>query len=1372
MSALLARQARRAASAENLVLAGAALLLAVAVIGTDFGLFATDTRPDLYLAPRQALNDTLSAWVFEPYLGSPNYQSGLAPAAMVTAAMDAVGVPAWLIMRILRLALLVIAGWGARKLYHELAESGGPAGGIVAAVGYVANPFVIVLGSALPLLLPHAVLPWLVLTLRRTLAGWAPWRDAGLFALAFFAMGGENAGVVPLLLLATALPAVVLDLRLRLRTRWRDLLGGLARCALLAGGISLYWLLPSLSAADVGEAVAASTESLAIIAASSSYGEVLRGLGSWPLYGQGQNGPFQPEFLSYVVGPLVIIGSFTLAACAVGGAALSRSPARLFGVLLIVCPGIVAAGLYPYSDPSPFGRLLQWGFDHIGPLIAFRTTVKALSVLVLGCAVLAALLADEVAARAHGRPQWRWVALPAACGLLLSVAPVLSGGLYPSVIDVPGYWRQAARDIDADSPDGRVLAVPGHKLAAYRWRSESPDDVLPGLLARPVVVRTTVPATTPAAANFLAALDTPLQRGLLPAGALSTMARYLGVGDVLARHDLAWEGADLARPGLVAEQLAGDPGLERTGSAGRPGEGTQAALPAPDARQLGYADREGSLPPAEWYRVAAARPTVRAERARGQLLVVGDNAAVPELVAAGVAADGPAYRLLGGLTAAEFADVLGTAGRIVLTDTNQRRTWNESRPNTPFGPLLGRAEQLGPTRALFEPDDQTVARPEGGVTSASSSGSSLGLVPYGGPDLAFDGDPGTAWTTGEFGTGVGQWVEATPDRPVAVDRITIRVQQTSPVRISGLRVDVGGRSFPMWPGADGSTELRLPSPVKANRVRVTITSTAGDGINGVGVAEIAASGVGVRESARLPVTLDRLTSELGDADRARLARTPLDVLLGRDAGANTEGPLRRVFSLPDRREFLLRGRVGAGAGLTERTVDVASGVDPGVAAVSSTRAFGSLALRASQAFDDDPATAWVAGSDAEGAWVEARFPRRTISAIDLVQPTRDRPELRFGRVKAVGVSFGEGTTTAVASVERGTTRVTFPPQTTDRLRVQILGTDGAAGRAYAFAEIRVPGVRMRPATAPPGQRCVTVGTLDGRPLRARLTAPAGRLLGGGEVGIVGCPTGPVRLGVGQHRLAAGEEFDLRRVLLRDVQAPVGGTERTPVVVHGTEFAQRGTWHEVQVPPVDGPYYLVIGQAYDKRWRASLDGRPLGPPVLVDGYSVGWLVDEPGAHRLTVSYGPQRALDAGMAATAVTLLVAAALAVAGTLRLASQVKARAPNRRSRDAATVVPVLVLAVVGLGGGLISAGVAALIMIVLRPWRRPDMAGLLAVVGAVLVAATPIAFIVGNGGRFGSIGYELVTDNPWPHLLAGAGMALVLLGVAADVLGREEEP
>ena len=44
-----------------------------------------------------------------------------------------------------------------------------------------------------------------------------------------------------------------------------------------------------------------------------------------------------------------------------------------------------------------------------------------------------------------------------------------------------------------------------------------------------------------------------------------------------------------------------------------------------------------------------------------------------------------------------------------------------------------------------------------------------------------------------------------------------------------------------------------------------------------------------------------------------------------------------------------------------------------------------------------------------------------------------------------------------------------------------------------------------------------------------------------------------------------------------------------------------------------PYFLVVGQNHHPLWRATMDGRDLGPPEVVDGYALGWRVDDLGPH---------------------------------------------------------------------------------------------------------------------------------------------------------------
>jgi len=56
----------------------------------------------------------------------------------------------------------------------------------------------------------------------------------------------------------------------------------------------------------------------------------------------------------------------------------------------------------------------------------------------------------------------------------------------------------------------------------------------------------------------------------------------------------------------------------------------------------------------------------------------------------------------------------------------------------------------------------------------------------------------------------------------------------------------------------------------------------------------------------------------------------------------------------------------------------------------------------------------------------------------------------------------------------------------------------------------------------------------------------------------------------------------------------------------------------------------------------MDGQPLGPPVLVDGYSIGWRVSDTRPHRFVVEFAPQRAVTASLLATVAALAIVAAL----------------------------------------------------------------------------------------------------------------------------------
>jgi len=1128
----------------------------------------------------------------------------------------------------------------------------------------VANPYVVVAGATTPVLVPYALLPWLLLALARAVRAPEAWRWPAAFALAFFLMTGMNAGVVALFM-CLAVPCYLLYLRLAERAPWPRLLWPTLRCLVLALLVSLYWLVPAAMAGETGEAVAAFTERPEDVARTSSFSETLRLLGFWVMYFQQDGRLAIPGAARYLTSPLPLLASFLLPALAAACALLARARARALAVILLAVAVPVMVGLFPPASPSPFGRLLSAAFERVPGAIAFRTTNKAGALVALAYALLFGFGAAELFRRgARNERPWRGaVAAVAAVVLATAVLPAWTGGLHPIRYQVPGYWRQLAADVNAGRDDTRVLLAPGTSNTAYRWGMEGPDDLNLSLLSRPSVVRTTVPNGSFEQTNFLAALDLPLSTGTPDPEVVAAMARYLGVAEVVVRNDLRWETFGGPRPSVVAMGLAGDPSLELVAGYGRPGQHTVA--PVSDFYPPDQALQDAAVPPLQRYAVARPRPVVRTEPTRGAMLVDGDSFAIPALVRLGLAPGEPAFRLLGSVTPAELSASLAGGARVVVSDSNRRRAWGSFRTGQNHSPTL-RADQPLPasTLTLFgDPVTQTVTRLEGASSvTATGSGSLLTATPFGKPELAFDGDRRTAWTTGDFGGAVGQSVTLRLERPVDLRAIVLRPVLSEPgVQVAGVRVRVDAGAVEVPVPAEPEVMVDVPDATTST-VTVEITQVRGAGLNPVGFWEIGLPGVEVRQVARLPQTLRRLAAALPPAARAKLDTAPIDVVLARAAGEagdrfhDEERVLDRELWLPAERDFAVTGMAAAGPGLPDPVVDRLAGAPGEVVASSSSRFFDELGARASQALDGDQDSAWVPDGRGPGEWIELRLPGERLDHVDVLQ-TVPKGLVGVDAITAAEISVNGGKP-FLANLRLGQTRIEFPAGKVRRLRLTIDKVAGLGGQVRV-SELRAGRARI---PAAPGSRrlrgCVELATVDGKPLQVELDGTVGKLAAGQALPVRGCG-GPLRLDGGDHRVRSSTGW---LVDLLGFSSPAPATRLAPLPppagLRVTDASRAGM--TIRTGAAGGPYYLVVGQGYDRRWRATMDGRPLGPPLLLDGYSVGWRITDQRPHRFEVAFGPQRAADWSFAASAAGLLLVALLLLGR--RPAVRLGGRRPGRR--------------------------------------------------------------------------------------------------------------
>lgn len=899
-------------SAERLAYLGLFLCLTAIVLLSSRGYFTPDIKPEVYLNPLRRLAYDLSAWQPDPQLGVGNYNNGLAPVSGLTSVLHAVGLPPDLIARLLRLTLLTLGAWGAVRFYRAVAGPSDVAvGRVMMAAVFLFNPYAVVGGATLAVLLPYCILPWQLLALLRALQSGRGWRWPAVFALTFFAMSGMNVAAVPVLQLVSV-PAVLVHARRTTGQPWGRLLLTLGRCLLLAAMVSVYWVLPAVVAYGWGSTVAAGSETVEGIASPSSFAEVLRGLGLWPMYGRNVvTGPWTPGFTTYLTNGLVIGASFALVATAALAARVSRSRTRVLAVIMLASVAVVMVGVHPPGSSSPFGQLLTWIFANVPGSLALRTTNKAGAGLALALAILLAL--GAVRARrgltTHGT---RLAAIVCAAFIVVGAAwPAFAGTSYVGRWKIPGYWTDATTQIDTGRTDSRVWFLPGQVLAHYRWNTEGPDDVNLSLVDRPSLLRTVLPVSSAETTNLLAGVDSALQEGRLGGRSLSAVAHYLGVDTILLRNDTVWEDARGGRPATVQPQVDSDAGLTLTAVHGRPGQSTATVLPGQDPEADAY---ERLVEPLRTYQVAGTNPIIRSESLQGMVLVDGDGFAVPALVNAGVLAHGQSFRYVGEMDPASFAAALGSDRRIVLTDSNRRRDADDHHLTDAFGPLVAADVPVSSTRALYGPDQQTVATYEGvaGVT-ATAFGSPFDVSPRGAPHLALDGDLTTAWTFGAFGTAQDQSLVIDLDEDRELGAVTVTVgQQPGPVRITAMTLAAGTERQTTDVGVDGVARFPMVG-VTTDQLRLSVAKTSGDGFNLVGIAEVSIPGLRATRVARMPVGLSKLAAGLDETQRQLLAATPLDVVMQRERGttpdADDERSMQRDFTLPDQRLFRIYGIV-------------------------------------------------------------------------------------------------------------------------------------------------------------------------------------------------------------------------------------------------------------------------------------------------------------------------------------------------------------------------------------------------------------------------------------------------------------------------------
>ncbi|MEZ5141941.1 MAG: alpha-(1-_3)-arabinofuranosyltransferase family protein [Acidimicrobiales bacterium] len=1325
------RPARSRRPGDWITLVVPALLAYVPLLLTKPGEVGADTKTYLYLDPAKLLADAPFAWDAQIGMGTVTHQNigYLFPMGPFYLLFDLVGVPDWVAQRLWLGTLMTLAALGVRYLLRTL-DLGGTAdrsgGVLVASLAYMLSPYLLDYSARISvILLPWVALPWLIALAANALrrGGW--WYPSA-FALVVLAVGGINAtalimvGIGPLLWF---LHAVLIDKE----ATPRQALAVVGRIAVLTLVTSVWWIAGLWAEGKYGLPVIRYTETYRAVAQTSSAPEVLRGLGYWFFYGSDKLGPWIEPSVLYTTNPALLALSFALPTAALVTAALVRWRHRVFFIGIIVFGTFVAVAGHPWDGPSPIGGLFK-AFTRTNAGLSLRSTPRAVPLVALGTAVF---LGVAVAAIGRRLPRLAVPAAVVACGLIaLNIPPQWNGTMVAENLKrdeaLPDYWEQAAAWLDGRDHTTRVLELPGIDFSSYRW-GNTVDPITPGLIDRPYVARELFQWGSPQSAALLNAFDRRLQEGIAEPDQVATIARLLGVGDIVARDDLQFERFRTARPRNVWDLLRRAPGLEAPVGFTEPTANLASPVqPMVDELELGPYGNLPDGPLVSAFPVQDPLPVVRAQRGDNALLVAGDAEGVVDAAAVGLI--DPAQPLF---LSASFAkdpaaleDVYRRDADLLITDSNRKRAqrWGALRENT------GYTERTGEVPPTYDPGDQrlevfpgatdadaTVTEQQGDATiTATAYGNPITYTPDDRPTNALDGDPRTAWRVGAIDTPVGERLIIDLDHPVTADHLSL-LQPLTNVRnrwITDVRLHFGD---PTGADAGDSTvdaTLGLESRVEPGQtitfpertfdhLEIEITGDdvgrrpRYDGLSGVGFAEVRIPGVSTTEVVRPPTTLlDRAGASSAD-HRLTYLFTRLRSNPAEPVRSDEEPEMTRAVSVPTTRGFGVGGTARLSASSAETTIDALLGLPDatqgGVTATSSARLPSDPAQRASAAFDGDPTTAWTSIYDKqEGHWLKVDLPAPvTFDHLDLQLvadyihsvPTRLRIEADGQPAAVVDIPPVE------AKVERGhTVPVTVPtPPITGRSFRFIIDdvedfstkdwyTDRPIVTPVSIAEIGIPGVRTQQAdpTAVFDTGCRgDLARTDDQPLWLRITGSVDDALHGRPLTVTPC--GPTAAGTsltaGEHvlRTTPGRVsgIDLDRLVLSSAAGGAPEAEPTsasPVppgtVVPATSVTASGRVDAtVRATGAARPFWLTLGQSWSTGWKATVNGRDLGPPQVINGFANGWYVDPTALGTgpdldVRLVWGPQR-----------IVWIAVAVSVAGVLAgLALLFFARTARRR--------------------------------------------------------------------------------------------------------------
>lgn len=751
----------------------------------DRGQLNADTKYDLTGDPWRLMRAALSSWdetlhggwVIQQHAG---YLWPTGPFFAVTEFL-----PDWIQQRLWLIALLIVAGLGARFAARQLGLAAGAA--TVAGLVFQVSPYTVpYLARTSAMLLPWAVAGWVlgasVLATRRPSARWI-----AVIAFAFATAGGVNSTAF---LMITPLPIIwfwwayrIGEISLRRAT---SLGFATAISTALAGA---WWLASAWIGSRHGPDLLSFSETIRDVSTTATGPEVLRLSGYWLTYVTEANGLATTSVGRLLTGSIPVVAvTMLIALIGLVGSLAGRWPHRGFAAMVSLVSVVLAVGVRPIDDPSSLGVLALNGLGD-GVLTAVRSSTRALPMLGLVLAIGVGRFVSRL------RPQPALVA--AGFALLAVAAPWFSLG---RIVD-PALARPAGTPSAWDDPLNalddaeRLLVIPGSEFSTFTWgHTQDP----PWTSTVPVITRELLPLGSSDRMDLLLALDDAIQEGRWNPDSVATVAQLLDADTVWIVADVDHDRYRTAA--IPADELDGATGLD----------------------SVIIVDEVAGV-----YRVT----TDDLGPAGGEVALAGAGRGALAAIDAGLITPGSTVWRIG--SAPDDVPRIITDG-----DRDAVRQWRTSQGTVGATGEPTDRERDG-VAELIDPDPtRTTARfgsdPDLEI-SASTYGDPFELQPEYRAAMAVDGDPDTAWRVADPSQQPSITIQGYVDRLEPV--VTAETGMITALRVESVS-RAGVQTTRLETDASGSVEP-LDLPAETYSVTVTIDSVA-PGTTAAGIVELLA----------------------------------------------------------------------------------------------------------------------------------------------------------------------------------------------------------------------------------------------------------------------------------------------------------------------------------------------------------------------------------------------------------------------------------------------------------------------------------------------------------------------------------------------------